>query len=118
MPRYTPGPWRMNTSGELWSYARGNAPAQIGSMSWSCDALERQGNAQMVAASADLCECLDEVMLLISQPEVADAILDCDRLKTRAQLILETARTVLAEATGRDLPEWPGRDETDTRLEG
>ncbi|WP_226886617.1 hypothetical protein [Nisaea nitritireducens] len=108
----------MNTSGELWSYARGNAPAQIGSMSWSCDALERQGNAQMVAASADLCECLDEVMLLISQPEVADAILDCDRLKTRAQLILETARTVLAEATGRDLPEWPGRDETDTRLEG
>jgi len=118
MPRYTPGPWRMNTSGELWSYARGNAPAQIGTMSWTGDALERQGNAQIVAASADLCECLDEVMLLVSQPEVASTILGTDRLKTRAQLVLENARTVLAEATGRDLPEWPGRDETDTRLEG
>lgn len=108
----------MNTSGELWSYARGNAPAQIGSMSWSCAPLERQGNAQMVASAADICESLDEVMLLISQPEIANAILECERLNTRAQLILDAARAVLSEATGRELPEWPGRDKTDTRLEG
>lgn len=118
MPKYTPGPWRMNTSGELWSYARGNAPAQIGVMSWSGDAMERQGNAQMIAASAELCECLDEVMLLVSQPEVVEAILGTERLKTRAQMILENARSALSEVTGRDLPEWPRRDESDTRLEG
>ena len=57
-------------------------------------------------------------MLLISQPEVANAILESERLKTRAQLILENARAVLSETTGRDLPEWPQRDEADTRLDG
>ncbi|WP_420402555.1 hypothetical protein [Nisaea sp.] len=118
MPKYTPGPWRMNQSGELWSYARGAAPAQIGTISWSGEATERQGNAQIIAAAADLSECLDEVMLLVSQPEIAEAILGSERLKTRARMILDNARLVIKEATGRDLPEWPMRDPADTRLEG
>lgn len=118
MPKYTPGPWRMNQNGELWSYARGAAPAQIGTMSWSGEATERQGNAQIIAGAADLSESLDEVMLLVSQPEVVEALLASERLQTRARMILDNARTVLKEATGREFPEWPLRDPSDTRLEG
>ncbi|UUX48338.1 hypothetical protein NUH88_13035 [Nisaea acidiphila] len=118
MPKYTPGPWRMNQSGEIWSYARGAAPSQIGTVSWTGEATERQGNAQIIAASADLSECLDEVLLLVSQPEIADAILGSERLVTRARMILDNARTVLKEATGREIPEWPLRDPSDARLDG
>lgn len=116
MPKYTAGPWKMNASGELWSFARGAAPAQIGTISWTGRISERQGNAKLLANAADLCESLDEVMLLVAQPEVAEALLASDRLKTKSRMILENARNVLKEATDRDLPEWPLRDRSDTRL--
>ena len=117
MPRYTPGPWKMRPSGEIWSYSRGSSPSQVGTMSWSSKPEERDGNARIVASAADLCESLDEVMLIISQPEIVEVIENTPRISAKSRMILETARTTLQEATGKRLPEWPKRDKHDRRLE-
>ena len=117
MPRYTPGPWKMRPNGELRSYSRGDAPTAIGTMSWTGTADEREGNARIISTAADLCESLDELMLIVSQPEVIEAIRQARKISTKSQMIIENARVSLEEATGRKLPEWPKRDPNDKRLE-
>lgn len=117
VPRYTPGPWKMRPNGELWSYQRGGNPSPIGTMSWSGKPEERDGNARIIAGAADLSESMDELMLIICQPEVVAAIQNCDRIAAKSRMIIENARTTLEEVTGRKLPEWPKRDPHDTRLE-
>jgi hypothetical protein len=107
----------MRGSGELWSYSRGDAPTEIGTMSWAGKPEEREGNARIVAAAADLCESLDEVMLIICQPEVVAVIQNSPRIAAKSMMILDNARTTLQEATGKRLPEWPKRDPHDLRLE-
>ncbi len=117
VPRYTPGPWKMRPNGELWSYQRGGNPSQIGTMYWSGKSEERDGNARIIAGAADLSESMDELMLIICQPEVVAAIQGCDRIAAKSRMIIENARTTLEEVTGKKLPEWPKRDPHDTRLE-
>lgn len=117
MPRYTPGPWKMRPNGELWSYRRGANPSQIGAISWTGSPEERDGNARIIAGSVDLSESMEELMLIVCQPEVVAAIQGCDRISAKSRMIIENARTTLEEVTGRKLPEWPKRDPHDTRLE-
>ena len=117
MPRYTPGPWKMRPNGELWSYSRGGAPQQVGTMSWTGKPEERDGNSRIIAGAAELCESLDELMLIISQPEVVAAIEESPRIAAKSRMIIENARSSLAEVTGKQLPEWPKRDPHDRRLE-
>lgn len=117
MPRYTPGPWKIRPNGELWSYSRGSAPQQVGTMYWSGRADERDGNARLIAGAVDLCESLDELMLIISQPEVIAAIQSTARISAKSRMIIENARTALEEVTGKRLPEWPAHDPRDRRLE-
>ena len=117
VPKYTPGPWKMRPNGELWSYSRGEAPELIGSMSWTGRAEDREGNARVLAGAVDLCESMDEVMLILSQPEVVEAIQSTDRISAKSKMILENARVALFEATGKRLPEWPTHDKHDHRLE-
>jgi len=117
MPRYTPGPWKMRGSGELWSYSRGDTPTEIGTISWTGNIEEREGNSRMIASASDLCESLDEVMLILGQPEVVEVILSNPKIAAKSKMIMETARTTLQEATGKPLPEWPKYDPHDKRLE-
>lgn len=117
MPRYTPGPWKIRPNGELWSYSRGGAPQQIGTMYWSGKAEERDGNARIIAGAAELCDSLDELMLIISQPEVVEAIQSTPRISAKSRMIIENARASLEEVTGKRLPEWPKRDPHDHSLE-
>lgn len=117
MPRYTPGPWKIRPNGELWSYSRGGAPQQIGTMFWSGKAEERDGNARIIAGASDLCDSLDELMLIISQPEVVAAIQSTPRISSKSRMIIENARAALEEVTGKRLPEWPKRDPHDRSLE-
>ncbi|MBT5267374.1 MAG: hypothetical protein HOL85_21255 [Rhodospirillaceae bacterium] len=117
MARYTPGPWKMRPSGELWSYSRGEAPVEIGTMSWGGRQEERDGNARIIAGAADLSESLDELMLIVAQPEIIEAIFNCDRISAKSKLIIENARATLEEVTGKKLPEWPKNDPNDKRLE-
>lgn len=117
MPRYTPGPWKMRPNGELWSYSRGAAPQEVGTMSWSGKPEERDGNSRIIAGAVDLCESLDELMLIVAQPEVVAAIASTDRISAKARMIIENARTTLEEVTGKRLPEWPKRDPHDRRLD-
>lgn len=117
MPRYTPGPWKIRPNGELWSYSRGGSPQQIGTMSWSGKADQRDGNSRLIAGAVELCESLDELMLIITQPEVITAIQSSPRIAARSRMIIENARTALAEVTGKHLPEWPKGDPHDRRLE-
>jgi len=117
VPRYTPGPWKIRPNGDLWSYSRGGAPRQIGTMSWSGKAEDRDGNSRLVAGAVDLCESLDELMLIISQPEVVEAIEGSPRIAAKSRMIIENARTSIEEVTGKRLPEWPKRDPHDRRLE-
>jgi hypothetical protein len=117
VPRYTPGPWKIRPNGELWSYSRGGAPQQIGTMYWSGKSEERDGNARIIAGAADLCESLDELRLIVSQPEVVSAIQSSPRIAAKSRMIIENARTSLEEVTGKRLPEWPKRDPHDRRLE-
>ncbi len=117
MPRYTPGPWKLRPNGELWSYSRGGAPQQIGTLSWSGKAEERDGNARLLAGAVELCESLDELMLIIGQPEVVEAIASSPRIAARSSMIIENARASLEAVTGKRLPEWPKRDPHDRRLE-
>lgn len=117
MPRYTAGPWKMRPNGELWSYSRGGAPSQIGTMYWSGEQEERDGNARIIAGAADLSESMDELMLILSQPEVVAAINQSPRISAKSKMIIENARSCLQEVTGKKLPEWPKRDPHDLRLE-
>ena len=117
MPRYTPGPWKMRPNGELWSYSRGGAPNQVGTMYWTGAQEERDGNARIIAASADLAESMDELMLILAQPEVTKAINSSERIAAKSKMIIENARTCLQEVTGKQIPEWPKRDPHDRRLE-
>lgn len=117
MPRYTPGPWKIRPNGELWSYQRGGAPQQIGTMSWSGKPEERDGNGRILAGAADLCESMDELMLIVAQPEVVQAIENSPRISAKSRMIIENARTTLEEVTGKKLPEWPKRDPHDHRVE-
>jgi hypothetical protein len=117
VPRYTPGPWKMRPNGELWSYQRGGNPGQIGTMYWTGKSEERDGNARIIAGAADLCESMDELMLIVCQPEVVAAIQGSDRIAAKSRMIIENARAALEEVTGKKLPEWPKRDPHDTRLE-
>lgn len=110
--RYTPGPWRMKSNGELWSYPRGGAPSQIGQMYWSGKNEDRAGNSRLVSFSADLCEGLQELYQLVSQPHVAAAIKSDQRVFGKARLILDNARATLEQATGEKLPDWPHLDPT------
>lgn len=117
MPKYTPGPWKMRPNGELWSHSRGSGPRLIGTMAWDGLPADRDGNARILANAVELAENLDEIMLIVSQPEVIQAILGSPRIATRSRMILENARTVLEATTGRQLPQWPRSDPTDKRLE-
>ncbi|HEY9567797.1 MAG TPA: hypothetical protein VIR38_06895 [Thalassobaculum sp.] len=117
MPRYTPGPWKIRPNGELWSYSRGGAPQQIGTMFWSGKGEEREGNGRIIAGAVNVCESLDELMLIVSQPEVVAAIAAAPRIAAKARMIIESARESLEEATGKRLPEWPKRDPHDRSLE-
>ena len=116
MPRYTSGPWKMRPNGELWSYSRGGAPNQVGTMYWTGNQEERDGNARIIAGAADLSESR-EVMLILAQPEVVEAINSSPRISAKSRMIIENARTCLQEVTGKKLPEWPKRDPHDRRLE-
>jgi hypothetical protein len=107
----------MRPNGELWSYSRGDAPVQVGTMYWGGKQEEREGNARIIACASDLCESLDEVMLIVSQPEVAKAITETARISAKSRMILENARIALEEATGKKLPEFPKGDPHDRRLE-
>lgn len=107
----------MRPNGELWSYSRGNNPQQIGTMYWTGNSDERDGNGRIIAGAADLCESLDELMLIIAQPEVVEAINGSDRIAAKSRMIIENARTALEEVTGKKLPEWPKSDPHDRRLE-
>jgi hypothetical protein len=117
VPRYTSGPWKIRPNGELWSYSRGGSPGQVGTMSWAGKPEERDGNARIIAGSVDLCESLDELMLIVAQPEVVAAIEDNPRISAKSRMIIENARTILQEVTGKSVPEWPKRDPHDRRLE-
>ena len=88
MPRYTSGPWKIRPNGELWSYSRGGSPSQVGTISWSGKAEERDGNARLLAGAVDLCETLDELMLIIAQPEVVSAIQGSPRISAKSRLII------------------------------
>lgn len=117
MPRYTPGPWKIRPSGELWSYSRGENPSEIGTMSWTGKPEERDGNGRIIAGAAGMVESLDEIMLLLSQPEVVEVIQNTPRISAKAKMVMESAREALEEATGKKLPEWPKGDPHDHRLE-
>ncbi len=117
MPRYTSGPWKMRPNGELWSYSRGDAPNQIGTMYWTGNQEERDGNSRIIAGAADVCESLDELMLIVSQPEVVEAIMATPRISAKSRMIIDNARTALEECTGKKVPEWPKGDVHDKRLE-
>jgi hypothetical protein len=86
-------------------------------MYWSGKAEERDGNARIIAGAADLCDSLDELMLIISQPEVVAAIQSTPRISAKSRMIIENARASLEEVTGKRLPEWPKRDPHDRSLE-
>lgn len=110
--RYTPGPWRMKSNGELWSYPRGGAPSQIGQMYWSGKQEDRAGNARLISFAADLSEDLQELYRLVSQPSVVAAIQADQRIFGKARLIIENSRQTLEQATGEKLPDWPHIDPT------
>jgi len=107
----------MRPNGELWSYSRGGSPTQVGTMYWSGNQEDRDGNSRIIAGAADLSESLDELMLIISQPEVAQAINSSPRIAAKSRMIIENARNCLEQVTGKKLPEWPKRDPHDRRLE-
>mgnify|MGYP006441705103 FL=1 len=56
-------------------------------------------------------------MLIVAQPEIIEAIFNCDRISAKSKLIIENARATLEEVTGKKLPEWPKNDPNDKRLE-
>ncbi|GAB4186924.1 MAG: hypothetical protein OHK0024_27360 [Thalassobaculales bacterium] len=115
--RYTPGPWKIRTNGEITAHGRGSA-GSIGSISWSGRTEDRAGNLKLVAAAPQMSEALDELYLLVCQRPVAEAIAADAKLLAKARLILENARTILAEATGKPVRPWPQTDPRDTRLAG
>jgi hypothetical protein len=118
MMRYTPGPWKMRPNGDISSAPRAGKATQVCSISWGMSASEEKpGNARLIQAAPQMSEALDELMLLVSQPTVAAAIMGNAKLLPKARQIVENARIVMEAASGEPQPAWPRVDPSRPKLE-
>jgi hypothetical protein len=116
--KYTPAPWKMRPNGDMSSAPRGGKAQQVCSISWSGgNNDDRPGNGRLIENAPLLCEALDDIVLLCSQPSIVETIRKNAKLLPKALQIMESAKTVLQQATGRKQLAWPGADPTRPKLE-
>jgi hypothetical protein len=116
--RYTPGPWKLRPNGDMSSAPRGGKATQVCSISWGTGSTEEKpGNARLIQCAPQMSEALDELMLLVSTPTVATAIMSNPKLVAKARQIVDNARLVIEGATGEPQPAWPRVDPVKPKLE-